>query len=355
MAMTLKKKVLVIKEILPAYRCQLYDDIAQLSGCELTVVAEVADESFGTPDFNQFAFTFTKAQWRRFFMLKQDWVTTKLWSKHDVILHIGDFKFMSLWLCLLITKFTKKKIFLHGQGGYKRSGILSCLVYSVAVTLCDGYVCYAEYSRSALFKKIPKFLHKKVSVCDNTLVIDPVESVLRKNDEAALFYIGRLRPSCGIEVLLNAAIEAKVKVEVIGLADPEYLNFLLNKFSSVARFYGSVYETKKQQEIAARCFAGAYGGDAGLSIVHYMALGLPVIVHKDMHKHMGPEPSYVEDGVNGLLFERNDVASLTTKIKQLTANDELRYSMALSALNTFKQLASPSMGEKMIKIMRLVS
>jgi len=131
------------------------------------------------------------------------------------------------------------------------------------------------------------------------------------------------------------------------------LQLLQNEFGSVAIFYGSIFDLDKQKEVAADCFAGVYGGDAGLSVVHYMALGLPVLVHKEIHEHMGPEPDFVEDGVNGLLFERGNPDSLASKIIQLLDDDKMRHSMAWSALNTFNDLASPSMGEKMVNIMGL--
>jgi glycosyltransferase involved in cell wall biosynthesis len=99
--------------------------------------------------------------------------------------------------------------------------------------------------------------------------------------------------------------------------------------------------------------AGAYGGDVGLSVVHYMALGLPVMVYGEIGKHMGPETSYIVDGLNGLVFERSNVDSLSEKISQLVNNKELRCSLVNGALDTFKSLQEPTMGAKFVKIMRL--
>ncbi|QWA09361.1 glycosyltransferase [Sodalis ligni] len=82
-----------------------------------------------------------------------------------------------------------------------------------------------------------------------------------------------------------------------------------------------------------------------------MALGLPVIVHSNFHKHMGPEPSYVEDGVNGLLFSRNDAQDLSDKIVKLSLDRGLRNNLANGALTTFVKLTTDSMGSQILKIL----
>jgi glycosyltransferase involved in cell wall biosynthesis len=346
--------LLIIQEILPKYRLDVFNEIAQVSDGKVTVFSDASTSDFGDVNVDTTSFEFVKAKWHKYFgIFKHDWQSLKLWRSHDVTLHVADFKFLSLWILLLLTYFSSKKIYLHGQGGYKKKGQFVKLIYSTVMLLSDGYICYTEYSKEALKMKVPRFLHKKISVCDNTLKIKPVDHVLTINQSNSIFYIGRLRPGCEIENLLNASKNSSLHVEVIGSGDIQYLEILQHEFKTTATFHGAVFDEQKQREIASSCIAGAYGGDAGLSVVHYMALGLPVIVHGEIDKHMGPEPSYVVDGVNGLIFERNNIDSLSEKISLLVKNNELRYSLAQGALHTFKSMQCPTMAIKFVKIMGL--
>jgi len=347
-----ERALLIIQEILPSYRVPVFDRLAQEFKGRVTLLAGNSNSEFGSESGQNLSFKLIDASWVKLLgMFKYDFQVKKLWSQHDIVLHVADFKFLSLWLLLFKGCFTDKKLYLHGQGGYKKSGFLTRLVYFVAVFLCEGYICYTNYSKDALMNKLPKFLHRKISVCNNTLDIEPVGNVPERDERNSIFYIGRLRAGCEIEILLEAAIGASVKVEVIGAGCSNYLESLKNKYSAVATFHGAVFDEKKQKSIARNCMAGAYGGDAGLSVVHYMALGLPVIVHSDIDKHMGPEPSYVVDGVNGLNFTRNDVNSLTEKLKILVNDKGFCYRLAVESLDTFRSLGTPSMGERLAKIL----
>jgi len=352
--MNINRSVLIIQEILPSYRISVFDQIAQLSRGKVTIFADSGTADYGKFDLHNYRFKFVNANWKKYLKIfKCDFDFFHLWKKHDVIFHVADFKFLSLWFILFFSLFTSKKVFLHGQGGYKNSGLIINIVYFLITIMCDGYICYTEFSKNALKRKIPSFLHPKISVCDNTLDISTVDKIYLATSSKSFFYIGRLRPGCDIEILLQAAINAQVHIKIIGTGDEPYLTELKDKYSSVATFYGAIFDEAKQRDIAYGCIAGVYGGDAGLSVVHYMALALPVVVHNDIEKHMGPEPSYVKDNANGLLFERGNVESLTDKLLILVGNKDLRDHLAINAITTFNKLKTPSMAEKFVNIMEL--
>lgn len=349
----MQNKLLIIQEILPSYRVPVLEGIATITEGDVTVFTDYSSADFGTTDLNKNTFKHIKANWKKLFgIFKNDWKAFELRNTHDVVLHGADFKFFTLWAFLFLNMFSNKKLYLNGQGGYKKDGIIVDIVYTVALFLCDGYICYTEYSRKALKEKVPRFLHKKITVSDNTLFIKPNEKI-NSSVSNTVFYIGRLREGCDIEILLEAAEIAGVHVNIIGAGDDEYLAELKSKYSHLATFFGAVFSEDKQRDIAKNCFCGAYGGDAGLSVVHYMSLGLPVIVHRDISSHMGPEPSYVLDGINGLFFERGNVNDLAKKLRLLVKDKQIRELLADGALRSFEKLRTPSMSDKFVKIMGL--
>ena len=69
-------------------------------------------------------------------------------------------------------------------------------------------------------------------------------------------------------------------------------------------FHGENYNSNKIKKIAANGTTILYPGNSGLSIVDFFYYGLPVIVHDDFKSHMGPEPYYVKNNYNGLLFKK---------------------------------------------------
>ncbi|EPY4498288.1 glycosyltransferase family 4 protein [Klebsiella quasipneumoniae] len=295
--------------------------------------------------------TSTELKFIRFQQLSENISVTK----DSIVIHFADFKYLSLYYALMKKLLNRTPLFLHGQGGYKKNSIASKIIYNCAVALTSGYICYNKFCEIELKKKLLPYLHKKVKSIDNTLYIESVDSVpYPDNDDHKIAFIGRIRPRSGLEELLKASMIAKSKfpdltVEIIGSGDTSYIRTLQEEYP-FANFIGSLYNQEDIISATKNCSIGAYGGDAGLSTVHYMSLGLAVIVHNDLLNHMGPEPSYVKDHYNGLLFERNNINDMADKICLLFSNKELTYKLRKNALKTFHELSSPSMAEKLLDI-----
>jgi glycosyltransferase involved in cell wall biosynthesis len=54
-------------------------------------------------------------------------------------------------------------------------------------------------------------------------------------------------------------------------------------------------------------------GDAGLTLIHAMSFGVPVITHDELRSH-GPEIEILQEGVNGDYYNKHDVEDLRRKI-----------------------------------------
>ena len=80
-----------------------------------------------------------------------------------------------------------------------------------------------------------------------------------------------------------------------------------------------IEETNNEKELAeyfndAKLFV--YPGAAGLSIIHSLSYGLPILVHNKWEHHM-PEITVARDYGAGFLFECNQVTDLAEKIMDL--------------------------------------
>lgn len=346
------RRVLIVQPVLTSYRVPLFDAMPN-ELIEIHVYAELS-KGYGC-DVNTLAsskFHFVRSKWRRFGCFR--FPRLSFYSEYfgaDILLHFADFKYFSLIFSLFVSRAFNKPIFLHGQGGVKSSGgVFAKVVYNLAVLLSSGYIAYTEYSANHLRELLLPALKKKVSVADNTLYL-PCQNSFEPTSKD-LFFVGRLRDSNGIELLLSAALERGVQVHVVGDGESHFIKSLLERFSNLS-YHGAIFDICDHIPIAKKCMAGVYAGDAGLSVVHYMSLGLPVVVHSDVSRHMGPEPSYIIDGFNGLLFERGNKESLSLCLARLTTDAALRTRLSKGALNTFSKLNTPPMHEKFMNIMGL--
>jgi glycosyltransferase involved in cell wall biosynthesis len=129
----------------------------------------------------------------------------------------------------------------------------------------------------------------------------------QKNDVSLLF-IGRLIPSKRIADLINyyKLIKQKLphlKLEIIGDGPDNYMvQDVIDKDLDII-WHGTLVDEEDIAPIMKRASAVFVPGLSGLSINHAFAYGRPYIT-LEADKH-GPEISYLEHGVNGLILKDN--------------------------------------------------
>jgi glycosyltransferase involved in cell wall biosynthesis len=165
----------------------------------------------------------------------------------------------------------------------------------------------------------------------------------RLGERCLLLFCGRLRrqPATQLDVLLSALAKLIVR-------DPRYLLAVIGdgeempRLRAIAqargvdahvRWLGAQHDEGQLAPwfLSSLCFV--YPGSIGLSLLHAMSYGLPVITHAD-RRHHGPEIAALRDGWNGIEFSPGDVDDLAQKVESLARNPELRHSMASNARHT---------------------
>ena len=137
-------------------------------------------------------------------------------------------------------------------------------------------------------------------------------SVSRQRD---LIFIGRLVPKANLELLLQAMVLpacAHMHLDIVGdgpsrtaLAE---LSVGLGVDSRV-RWHGALVEESEIAKVANKCKAFVFPGNVGLSLIHGLSYGLPVVVHDNRWEH-APEIAALQVGVNGSTFRQGDAPSL---------------------------------------------
>lgn len=276
----------------------------------------------------------------------------------DAVLLCANPRDITYWILMLRCWLKKVSCYSHGQGLYSSANpsVLKRLMYKAMSFFSTKYVCYTELSRQSMLGAGCN--PNKLTVAENSIELLSLISPDKKTfDESGILFLGRLRDGCGLNILIEAATllrqsNPNIELHIIGggVNEAEYKK----KYSNLdwISWYGAVHDDADIAKISRKCRIACYPGDAGLSVVHYFGLSLPLVIHDKITEHCGPEPSYVEDGINGFLFEKEAGSdSLYWCLKRVWEMDEIKLQgIAKSAFSSYRDLTSPSLGDRMVKI-----
>ena len=83
--------------------------------------------------------------------------------------------------------------------------------------------------------------------------------------------------------------------------------------------YGSVREISEIDKISKKCIFGINPESIGLSVIHYMSLGLVPIINNNLYKH-GPEVIDNCDSKNTIFYKYNNAEECAYEINKLLVN-----------------------------------
>lgn len=351
------KKLLVIQPYIAKYRIPVFQTLAK--SYDMTVAACIAEDNkgYGQPDAStRFKFITLKFK-NKFGFLWQSGIRKLLADHPDGVFIAANPRHLSYWYTLLYCLLFRIPIFCHGQGPYNKSALsfLRRFLYRMELLLATRYICYTEYSRQAFHRL--GLQSDKLAVADNSLHLKRVRKLPEHIPPGLhVMFIGRLRPGSNLELLIDAMANLSgdnISLHIVGDGEGHDILAQATEKYKWIHWYGNIYEEDKLLEIAERCIVGCYPGDAGLSILHYMALALPVITHDNMLAHMGPEPSYITDGVNGFLFSYTDkLPSLTALLQNILDQKYDILQAGEQAVATYHELTTPSLGKRLEAIMK---
>ncbi|NOH01021.1 MAG: glycosyltransferase [Chloroflexi bacterium] len=269
-------------------------------------------------------------------------------------------RYLSFWGVLLLGKLLSIPVYPRGHGLVKQpnAGALKKWMYRLIVALSHAYICYTPKVRESL-----AFIQNdaKLPVDYNTLYNDfPVRPEEKTGKEKGIFFVGRVRDGCGVDVLISAIQTLREKdgldVEAHIIGDGPWRAILEEKaaqFPHWLKYYGGVFDQKKITEISRTCRIGCGPGFMGLNVVHMLSLSLPVITHANLAEHMGPEPEYIQHGINGWLLKRKgDVKMLQNILGDVWNLDKtVLGEVRNNAYSSYKTLSIPPYHKRLLGIL----
>lgn len=258
-------------------------------------------------------------------------------SDYTDLITPGDSYCLSTKVLLLLAKRHKKNIYLWTHGAYGDEKGFKKWMSIRSKAKAKGVFLYGEYAKNILMKwGVPE---SKLHVIYNSLSYDeqlPLRNSITpsdfyqkhfSNDNANIVFIGRLTSVKKLDQILKAVALLKEQgllfnVTFIGDGTEkqklESLTIELDLQNNVW-FYGACYDEKQIAEFLYNADLCVSPGNVGLTAMHAMTFGCPVISHDNFPQQM-PEFEAIEKGKTGDFFKENDINSLAEAIKRWQNN-----------------------------------
>lgn len=363
------KRILIVQTILPHYRKSFFEKVSSNENYEIFVLAglkknKVKPLESNNKNINQSLTNLNfKIKGHRFifqigiirFILKKR-ITEIVFEGPDI--HIIS----SMLLFPILKYFTTIKINWWTQGLNKNSKLVKKLQIFI-LNNSNSVLTYENKGRKTIIEetKLPK---KRVTTLKNAIIDEDygfntsskIVTKRKRNKTLSILFSGRIVEAKRCDILIEALSKLNIEgfdfvCSIVGSGEGMEKCISLAKklnLSDKICFHGAMYG-KSLVEIFSNSDIFILPGKVGLSIIHALSYGLPVITsNSDIHS---PEVEVIKKGINGDFYEGLDFISLAEKIKQwnlLIQNKQESISLACKESIINNGYTSHAMSQKFI-------
>lgn len=342
---SIKRRPLVVLQqvCVPHYRQRLFETLASDRRFRFVVLADPsADVPFLPLSHvrNQYEFEPAKQLVMRLpdgpsFSWQPAAVRSVLQTRPDVVIAQGSPYDLTAWALTVIGRTLGIPVLLWTHGLQGKEVGLKWMIRSLLYRLSRGLLLYGDHAKQLLLAK--GFSSDHVHVIYNSLdnreqelvsgCITPsdCESFRRslgiKGNERMICFTGRLQPVKRLPWLLEAlhlvAHQGKtVHLVLVGDgSERRKLESLAAELglTGLVHFLGAIYDESRLGLILSASDLAVVPSGAGLSIMHALAYGTPVLLHDKVEEHF-PEWEAVKEGQTGWFYREDDLADCADKI-----------------------------------------
>lgn len=337
------KKILVIYHYFPHYRLPILQALSSQNdeGLEYTFLSgstsDVPLNILKNEDVLGLNFISVKNRW---VFGKILWQTKVLWysisSQFDGIIYLGSPNFITTWLGSIIAK-TKGKPTLFWTHGFLKSNNLRDRIKELFFRIPNGLLLYGNKAKNNLISR--GFNSDSLFVIYNSLdynnqikikkkikkedLFELKKQLFRNYDLPVIIFIGRLtyqKKLSDIVTVTEKLHKMGIPVNVLFVGDGLMKNNLKKSVEKLSlleyfTFFGSCHDELKLAHLITLSDICVSPGEVGLTAMHSLVYGTPVITHNREEFQM-PEYEAIIEGVTGGLYDYGSIDSLLLKVKE---------------------------------------
>lgn len=287
----------------------------------------------------------------------------------DAIVFLGNPNFLTTWIAAWIARARGISVLFWEHGWRRHEGAAKSAMRLRFFRLADRLLVYAP--RAKLLGIEAGYPAHRIDVVWNsldTVAADQLYGEIKSGtladvDPAHLFAspglpilicTARLTEVCRFDLLLEAVailkregIDCNVLLVGAGDAGPE-LKRLATRLELPVHFFGACYEERVLSQLLYRSSVTVSPGKVGLTAMHSMMYGTPVITHDNDDEQM-PEVEAIREGQTGARFVQNNPASLAAMIRQWIGPDIDRESVREACRLEIAARWNPEMQARLIE------
>lgn len=338
------KKLTIVYHYFAHYREPVLRELCQhlSAGFQVELMADEKADLPALKTIPMSEFTPGLCEFRR---LKNLWLGPWLWQigllsgiikgKSDVIIFLGQFNFLSTWIAVIMARLMGKETYFWSHGVYGNEGTLKRLIRVSFYKLADGMLLYGNHSRDLLinygmcadrlhviYNSLDYKLQKSLREQKQESMVSEVRRELFGSNTPYIIFIGRLTAVKRLDLLLSALpemnhnSERNVRCLIVGDGPDRQaleLQVKTDGLEGIVQFYGACHDEETLSDLIYAADVCVAPGNVGLTAMHSLVYGTPVITHDEKSWQM-PEFEAIVPGVSGDFFIRGNVEDLSLKI-----------------------------------------
>ncbi len=251
--------------------------------------------------------------------------------EYNTFIALGEPFALSTWMLLIKKRlfYRNKRIFLWSHGWYGNESRLKKWIKNLFFGLADGTFLYGNHAREIaarcgadtekLFVIHNSLDYEQHIALRNTISESDIYTRHFGNSHPTLIFIGRLTKTKQLHLILEALAILRDKGEeynMVFVGDGEERKGLEKIAESLLLpvwFYGSCYDEAENAELIYNADLCVSPGNVGLTAIHSMTFGTPVLTNSDFSTQM-PEFEAIREGSTGSFFEKGSKDDLAAAI-----------------------------------------
>ena len=264
----------------------------------------------------------------------------KLMRGYSDYLITGQYEYLSNWILILFAKLTGKHIFCwsHGAKAVGLNDFKSRMLNQCFFRSMDGVFMYGSYNIPTM-KKIG-ITEERIHIIHNSLDTDKQakyfdeaipSNIYRQhfgNNSPTVIYIGRIQKRKKLDLLIEAIRFVntpchRINLVIVGAAtNDRSIEEMVSDYGmqDAVWFYGPCYDEALNAELIYNADVCVCPAEVGLTAIHALSYGTPVISNNDFENQM-PEFEAIQEGVTGGFYKAGDCESLAEQILSWTSKN----------------------------------